>query len=215
MESIELQADLDGIKEEKERLLNSLVEAEYVFNIFISEKDSHFVVYEFYSCIVIHIYSCISIAFQAPDHVMGEENSACPWNKGCCWLRSWSGWDQGHECRDSQDAGQIHSADEAAREDDTRNGESSIKVTFSHFTMFWLTSSKHEQNYLQENVTVYRYWYNDINGILYRRDTIVTRGDAQQKMNKKVLTKGTFERQMGELRKKIKVTIQVRDGNSI
>lgn len=78
MESIELQADLDGIKEEKERLLNSLVEAEYVFIIFISEKDSHFVVYEFYSCIVIHIYSCISIAFKAPDHVMGEENSACP-----------------------------------------------------------------------------------------------------------------------------------------
>lgn len=28
MESIELQANLDGIKEEKERLLNSLVEAE-------------------------------------------------------------------------------------------------------------------------------------------------------------------------------------------
>lgn len=55
----------------------------------------------------------------------------------------------------------------------------------------------------------------DINGIIYRRDTIVTRGDAQQKINKKVLTKGTFERQMGELRKKIKVTIQVRDGNSI
>lgn len=55
----------------------------------------------------------------------------------------------------------------------------------------------------------------DINGIIYRRDTIVTRGDAQQKINKKVLTKGTFERQMGELRKKIKVTIQVRDKNSI
>ena len=43
-----------------------------------------------------------------------------------------------------------------------------------------------------------------------RRDTIVTRGDASTKINKKVLTKGTFERQMGELRKKIKVTIQVR-----
>ena len=42
-----------------------------------------------------------------------------------------------------------------------------------------------------------------------RRDTIVTRGDAQQKMNKKVLTKGTFERQMNETRKKIKQTIQV------
>jgi len=45
--------------------------------------------------------------------------------------------------------------------------------------------------------------------LFYRRDTIVTRGDAQQKMNKKVLTKGTFERQMNELRKKIKQTIQV------
>ena len=42
-----------------------------------------------------------------------------------------------------------------------------------------------------------------------RRDTIVTRGDASQKINKKVLTKGTFERQMGELRKKIKATINV------
>ena len=44
---------------------------------------------------------------------------------------------------------------------------------------------------------------------LYRRDTIVTRGDAQSKMKKKVLTKGNFERQMAELRKKIKTTIQV------
>ena len=42
-----------------------------------------------------------------------------------------------------------------------------------------------------------------------RRDTIVTRGDAQSKMNKKVLTKGTFQRQMGETKKKIKHTIQV------
>lgn len=41
-----------------------------------------------------------------------------------------------------------------------------------------------------------------------RRDTIVTRGDAQTKINKKVLTKGTFQRQMGETRKKIKNTIQ-------
>ena len=44
---------------------------------------------------------------------------------------------------------------------------------------------------------------------VYRRDTIVTRGDAQQKTNKKVLTKGTFERQMAETRKKIKQTITV------
>ena len=39
----------------------------------------------------------------------------------------------------------------------------------------------------------------------------MTRGDAQSKMNKKVLTKGTFQRQMGELKKKIKQTIQVCD----
>lgn len=42
-----------------------------------------------------------------------------------------------------------------------------------------------------------------------RRDTIVTRGDAQAKLNKKVLTKGTFQRQMAELKKKIKVTVHV------
>lgn len=102
---------------------------------------------------------CILIAFQAPDHVMGEENSACPRNKGRCWLGSRSGWDQGHERWDSQDAGQIHSADEAAGEDDTGNGESSVKVTSIYLTMFWLKSSKHEQNDFQENVTIYHYWY--------------------------------------------------------
>jgi hypothetical protein len=47
------------------------------------------------------------------------------------------------------------------------------------------------------------------NFLYFRRDTIVTRGDASQKINKKVLTKGTFERQMNETRKKIKQTIQV------
>ena len=47
-----------------------------------------------------------------------------------------------------------------------------------------------------------------------RRDTIVTRGEAQMKAkdyNKKVVTKGTFQRQMGELRKKIKTTIKVQN----
>ena len=46
----------------------------------------------------------------------------------------------------------------------------------------------------------------------FRRDTIVTRGDAQSKASnatKQVLTKGTFQRQMAELKKKIKTTIQV------
>lgn len=46
-----------------------------------------------------------------------------------------------------------------------------------------------------------------------RRDTIVTRGDAQSKISKKgVLTKGNFQRQMGDLKKKIKHTIH--DANS-
>lgn len=45
--------------------------------------------------------------------------------------------------------------------------------------------------------------------IATRRDTIVTRGDAQSKLKKNTVTKGTFERQMGELRKKIKQTINV------
>jgi len=38
MDSIELQANLDGMKEEKERLLNSLVEAESVFLLFNFKK---------------------------------------------------------------------------------------------------------------------------------------------------------------------------------
>lgn len=42
-----------------------------------------------------------------------------------------------------------------------------------------------------------------------RRDTIVTRGDSQSKMKQKVVTKGTFERQMAEHRRKIKQTINV------
>ena len=48
----------------------------------------------------------------------------------------------------------------------------------------------------------------------FRRDTIVTRGDAQSKMNKKVVTKGTFQRQLVDLKKKIKTTIQVYCGLS-
>lgn len=40
-----------------------------------------------------------------------------------------------------------------------------------------------------------------------RRDTIVIRGDAQAKMNKKTITKGTFHRNLAQLRQKIKQTI--------
>lgn len=42
-----------------------------------------------------------------------------------------------------------------------------------------------------------------------RRDTIVTRGEARAKLNKKVVTKGKFQRQLAELRKKIKSAIAV------
>ena len=54
-------------------------------------------------------------------------------------------------------------------------------------------------------------YHSDSFGGFFRRDTIVTRGDAQAKMNKKILTKGTFQRQMAEMKKKIKSTIQ--EGN--
>ena len=43
-----------------------------------------------------------------------------------------------------------------------------------------------------------------------RRDTIVTRGDAQSKLYKKVETKGTFQKKLTEMRKKIKQTQQVK-----
>ena len=60
-----------------------------------------------------------------------------------------------------------------------------------------------------------KHWWFEMCDCVCRRDTIVTRGDAQSKMKKKVLTKGTFERQMAELRKKIKSTIQVEDSEVI
>ena len=50
----------------------------------------------------------------------------------------------------------------------------------------------------------------DMEKAVSRRDTIVTRGDAQSKMNKKVETKGAFQKKLLELRKKIKETQQVR-----
>jgi predicted nucleic acid-binding Zn-ribbon protein len=47
----------------------------------------------------------------------------------------------------------------------------------------------------------------DMEKAVSRRDTILTRGEAQSKMKKKTMTKGTFERQMVEMKKKIKQTI--------
>ena len=43
----------------------------------------------------------------------------------------------------------------------------------------------------------------------FRRDTIVTRGEAQVSMNRQVLTKGTFQRQLADLKKRIKTQIKV------
>ncbi|XP_033121483.1 coiled-coil domain-containing protein 40-like [Anneissia japonica] len=44
----------------------------------------------------------------------------------------------------------------------------------------------------------------DMEKSVSRRDTIVTRGDAQSKLNKKVETKGTFKKKLVEMSKKIK-----------
>ncbi|XP_030840683.1 coiled-coil domain-containing protein 40 [Strongylocentrotus purpuratus] len=52
----------------------------------------------------------------------------------------------------------------------------------------------------------------DMEKAVSRRDTIVTRGDAQSKMNKKVETKGAFQKKLLELRKKIKETQQDANG---
>ena len=49
----------------------------------------------------------------------------------------------------------------------------------------------------------------DMEKAVSRRDTIVTRGDAQAKMNRKVETKGTFQKKLAELKKKIKETQHV------
>ena len=43
----------------------------------------------------------------------------------------------------------------------------------------------------------------------FRRDTIVTRGEARAKLDKKVITKSKFQRQLADLRKKIKNAITV------
>ena len=44
----------------------------------------------------------------------------------------------------------------------------------------------------------------------FRRDTIVTRGEARAKLDKKVITKSKFQRQLADLRKKIKNAITVK-----
>ncbi|XP_071132695.1 coiled-coil domain-containing protein 40-like [Mytilus edulis] len=130
LESIELQTSLDGVKEEKERLLNSLVESER--QIMLWEKKT-----------------------------------------------------------------QLARETRAAVDSEVGQGEiKAMKAEIHRMQVRYAQLMKNQEKMIQE-----------MEKAVSRRDTIVTRGDASQKVNKKVLTKGTFERQMGELRKKIKVTI--------
>lgn len=160
MESIQLQENLDGIKEEKERLLNSLVEAEYVFLVFISEKDSHFVVYEFYSCIVIHIYSMHFHCISGARSCYGRRKLSLPVKQGPLLTRKsvrvrsrpWTPRFTG--CR--SDTLSWWSNRRRWYKKWRKQCQGNIK---SCLTMFWLTSSKHEQNDFQENATIYHYWY--------------------------------------------------------
>lgn len=160
MESIQLQENLDGIKEEKERLLNSLVEAEYVFIIFISEKDSHFVVYEFYSCIMIHIYSMHFNCISGARSCYGRRKLSLPVKQGPLLTRKsvrvrsrpWTPRFTG--CR--SDTLSWWSSRRRWFRKWRKQCQGNIK---SCLTMFWLTSSKHEQNDFQENATIYHYWY--------------------------------------------------------
>ncbi|KAK3091997.1 hypothetical protein FSP39_024328 [Pinctada imbricata] len=129
-ESIQMQANLDNIKEEKERLLNSLVEAER--QIMLWEKKT-----------------------------------------------------------------QLARETRAAVDSEVGQGEiKAMKAEIHRMQVRFTQLMKQQEKMIQE-----------MEKAVSRRDTIVTRGDASQKINKKVLTKGTFERQMGELRKKIKATI--------
>ncbi|CAL1527056.1 unnamed protein product [Lymnaea stagnalis] len=131
LESIQFQARLDGIKDEKERLLNSLVEAER--QIMLWEKKTQLA----------------RETRAAVDSEIGQGEMRA--------MRS-----------------EIHR----------------MQVRYSQLM-------KQQEKMIQ-----------DMEKAVSRRDTILTRGDAQSKMKKKVVTKGIFERQMGEIRKKIKQTIQ-------
>ncbi|GFO16023.1 coiled-coil domain-containing protein 40 [Plakobranchus ocellatus] len=130
MESIQLQAKLDDIKDEKERLLNSLVEAER--QIMLWEKKTQ----------------------------LARETRAAV---------------------------------------DSEVGQGEMRAMRSEIHRMQV---RHSQLMKQQEKMI-----QDMEKAVSRRDTILTRGDAMSKMKKKVVTKGTFERQMAELRKKIKQTI--------
>ncbi|XP_046379305.2 coiled-coil domain-containing protein 40-like isoform X2 [Haliotis rufescens] len=127
--SIEMQDNLDSVKEEKERLLNSLVEAER--QIMLWEKKTQ----------------------------LARETRAAV---------------------------------------DSEIGQGEIRAMKSEIHRMQVRYSqlmKQQEKMIQ-----------DMEKAVSRRDTIVTRGDSQSKMKQKVVTKGTFERQMAEHRRKIKQT---------
>ncbi|XP_059157116.1 coiled-coil domain-containing protein 40-like isoform X2 [Physella acuta] len=131
LESIQLQAKLDDIKDEKERLLNSLVQAER--QIMLWEKKTQLA----------------RETRAAVDSEVGQGEMKA--------MRS-----------------EIHR----------------MQVRFGQLM-------KQQEKMIQ-----------DMEKSVSRRDTIVTQGDALSKQKKKVVTKGNFERQMMEMKKKIKQTIQ-------
>ncbi|KAK3796467.1 hypothetical protein RRG08_009244 [Elysia crispata] len=135
MESIQLQGKLDEIKEEKERLLNSLVEAER--QIMLWEKKTQ----------------------------LARETRAAV---------------------------------------DSEVGQGEMRAMRSEIHRMQV---RHSQLMKQQEKMI-----QDMEKAVSRRDTILTRGDAMSKMKKKVVTKGTFERQMAEQRKKIKQTISEANG---
>lgn len=130
-ESIELAEQLEQVREEKERLLNSLVEAER--QIMLWEKKT-----------------------------------------------------------------QLARETRAAVDSEVGQGEMrAMKAEIHRMSVRYSQLMKMQEKMIQ-----------DMEKAVSRRDTITTRGEAQTKSSKKVLTKGNFERQMAELRKKIKITIQ-------
>uniref|UniRef100_A0A2C9KE01 Coiled-coil domain-containing protein 40 n=1 Tax=Biomphalaria glabrata TaxID=6526 RepID=A0A2C9KE01_BIOGL len=135
LESIQLQAKLDEIKDEKERLLNSLVEAER--QIMLWEKKTQ-------------------LARETRDAVNSEI------------------------------------------------GQGEMQAMRSEIHRMQV---RHSQLMKQQEKMI-----QDMEKAVSRRDTIVTRGEAQSKLKDRIVTKGTFERQMGEMRKKIKQTIQEANG---
>ncbi|KAF6040311.1 CCDC40 [Bugula neritina] len=137
LNSIQMQAKLDSLKEEKERLLNSLVESER--QIMLWEKKT-----------------------------------------------------------------QLARETRAAVDSEVGQGEiSAMKSEIHRMEVRYAQLMRQQEKMIQ-----------DMEKAVSRRDTIVTRGDAQAKIaarsksKDKTVTKGTFQRQQAELKKKIKATIQ-------